>query len=153
MSAEALLENPALFSGHSVSPFALSREYLDLANPEREGYVPIYDFNKCVKAHIARFLHAPIKKLNKLAEVSGEDENEEGEEFTAKLSRASNVDDLFGAVDAIEAAYNQRESSCFVEDRYSSWYRRHRPGVIETDREKRKRQHDVWLDSGLRMSR
>jgi hypothetical protein len=190
MSAEALLENPALFSGKIVPPFQLAREYLQLASPTGLNYVPIYDFNKCIKAHIARFLHAPIKRSNRLNSPNGT--VDESQDVASIISSCRSVDELVDGVSRIENLYlggsmlscsyncssgaelcrdavgiekavdrsvSPAEASAInidaVDDDISldTWYRRHRDGCIEVDRNKRKLQQQLWIDAGLRMNR
>lgn len=79
MSAEALLENPALFcnfknnqTDHTrprptkANEFLLAKEYLDIV--ALSPRLPLMDFNKCIKPHIVRILHAPTKKINEWLE-------------------------------------------------------------------------------------
>jgi hypothetical protein len=155
MSAEALLENPALFSGEHVSPFQIAREYLALASVDNAHYVPIYDFHKCTKAHIARFLHAPIRTINKMMN-HGEGVLTSGaasEDCAIAVSVSNSVSDLFNAVDCLEQQHQMVWHDLGIAERADSWYRRHHCGSIETDRSKRKQQQRLWIDAGLRMTR
>ncbi|RHY28159.1 hypothetical protein DYB32_006184 [Aphanomyces invadans] len=142
MSAEALLENPAFFHGPArLSPFRLTREYLDLARA-----FPSWNFHRVEKAHVARLLHTVLRHLARQSASTAD----------ALLANCSSVDDLDQAVCTIEnawAALPDGQECCGLQR--DSWYRRHR--AVETnptaDRGARKEVQKMWLAGGLRLTR
>ncbi|OQR92506.1 dihydrouridine synthase [Achlya hypogyna] len=135
MSAEALLENPALFSGQSFDPCTLATEYLALAAASPFAEV---NFHRVEKAHVVRILHAPMRQLARTAPAL---------DTTSLLSGATCIDDLQHAVDLIAAADRGRPSAA------DSWYRRHRGPLADEPRSARKDIQRQWLAGGLRLTR
>ncbi|EQC40134.1 hypothetical protein SDRG_02784 [Saprolegnia diclina VS20] len=139
MSAEALLENPALFSGRDVSPFQLAREYLGLATASPLVGV---NFHRTEKAHVVRMLHAPMRQLARASVMDA----------TALLAATQSLPELMDAVATIETA---AETLSIPHVRGAdAWYRRHRVDADNNaSRSARKDIQRQWLAGGLRLTR
>ena len=139
MSAEALLENPALFSGQDVSPFQLAREYLGLAAASPLVGV---NFHRTEKAHVVRMLHAPMRQLVRASIMDA----------TALLAATQSLPELIDAVATIETAAETLSAPPMRGA--DAWYRRHRVDADNTaSRSARKDIQRQWLAGGLRLTR
>ncbi|KAH9112629.1 hypothetical protein LEN26_006168 [Aphanomyces euteiches] len=138
MSAEALLENPALFNGPTrICPFQLTREYLSLAHA-----FPSWNFHRVEKAHVARLLHNPMRQLTR-----------QSIDAAGILAPCATPDQLAQAVDDIETAFRSSTACTSQYALVDNWYRRHRLESMELDRQKRKEVQQKWLAGGLRLTR
>eukprot|EP00923_Selenidium_pygospionis_P025562 GHVN01045118.1.p1 GENE.GHVN01045118.1~~GHVN01045118.1.p1 ORF type:complete len:396 (+),score=61.30 GHVN01045118.1:340-1527(+) len=108
MSAEALLEYPALFNSQSDVPIdvdLMAREYLDLVHLHHPHSVPDVS---CVKAHLFHLLFPALQQFTELRDA---------------LSQAYDYDGFSAVAEAVRA---KRASQGSVKGDQRGWYRRHR---------------------------
>ncbi|KAF0694125.1 Aste57867_14965 [Aphanomyces stellatus] len=152
MSAEGMLENPALFlggGGGGVDPFRLAREYLALVRS-----FPSWNVHRVEKAHVARLLHRPMRYLARRPRLP----SMPVDDGDMMLASCASTDDLDRAVDALDAACveaRQADSmASWMFEEGDSWYRRHRRYVVEQHaKDARKEVQQMWLAGGLRFTR
>jgi len=104
LSAEGLLEDPALFSGRHVPMDTLVRRYLELARQYKEDQIV-----KMAKKHCFQFLYASLQVA---------------EELRGKLGQAKTLEAMQEVADEIAG---RREAEKIPE---RGWYRRHRKTTV-----------------------
>lgn len=101
MSSEALLENPALFSGELPDLDEIAQEYLDIFREnDHKGH------RRCLKPHFFKFLHEGMRQNT---------------DIRRKLGQAKTLEDFQEVVSSMK----ERRKIVKKEDKFG-WYYRHR---------------------------